>query len=93
MLNSYVEDIDDGLSEIQNVGINLKQEFNDEDIMYLHDVIVLDTMKELVYSNKENVLNWDVFDYRDEMDDILIEKPEFEEKMRINYGTRVTSSF
>lgn len=57
-----MEDVDDGLPGIQNVRINPKQEFDDEDFMYLHDVIVLDTMKELVCSNKENVLNWDVFD-------------------------------
>lgn len=44
--NSYVQNHDDGLTNVQNVRFNLKQEFDERDFTNFHDVDVLDTAVE-----------------------------------------------
>lgn len=58
-------------------------------MMNTHVINVFETVDKWVHENKEKVSNWDAFDRGHEMNDILIKKLEFEEKIHGNYGTIV----
>lgn len=54
------------------VELNTKQEVYDNEMVNVHDILILETTENQVCGNKEKVLNWGLFDCDQEMNDILI---------------------
>lgn len=83
-------DDDDGLTRVENVGLNLKQEACKEDFEDFHDDVFY-TAEEQVCGDKRRVLDWGDFD-GDDMVDIPFNELEFEEKAYVNYDIRGANS-